>query len=296
MPRLRAMDFAARLRAAVSASSLSLEQISAELGQRGTPVSRSSLSGWQSGVSRPERPASLTALAQLEALLGLRAGELRESLPPRPQRGRSGNNLLRTEDAWNKPDSVARVMARLGAVPNDPGVPQPLSQRLHLVVDEHGHMRSLSISTLLRARVPDTRRIISVSADDSIHDAPQVVTARGATVGRFRADPPSGVSAYELLFHRPLDQGEVAVVDYTEHFPPRVGGTDLTVGMHPGARDVVLSVQFHPTRLPVEVVAFMRTKAGRPEQFLENLTGTTVQLARLDPSPGIYGIRWSWPA
>jgi len=82
------------------------------------------------------------------------------------------------------------VLARLGAVPNDPYDPLPVAQRLLLTVDEHGHMRALAISTLLQSRRNGTNRIISVSLDDEIADAPQVVNARGATVGRFRADHP----------------------------------------------------------------------------------------------------------
>lgn len=288
------MDFAARLRAAVSASDLSLEQISAALGQRGTPVSRSSLSGWQSGISRPERPASLRALAELEQLLGLEPDELRESLPPRLRRGRTASAPLDPADTWENPDAVRRVLARLGAMPNDPTDPLPVAQRLLLSVDEHGIMRSLAISTLVQSRRNGTDRLISVSTDDEIQDAPQVVNARGATVGRFRADPASAVSAYELLLPRPLDVGELAAVDYTEHFTTRADGTELTLRMHPGARLMILGVQFNADRPPAACHAFFQPGAAAPEQELERVDGPLVQLIRLDPTPGIYGIRWEW--
>lgn len=289
-----AMDFAARLRAAVSASDLTLEQIAAALEQRGTPVSRSSLSGWQSGISRPERPASLQALSSLERLLDLAPDELRASLPPRPRRGRSATAPLDTADAWDNPEAVRRVLAKLGAMPHDPTDPLPVAQRLLLMVDEHGHMRSLAISTLVQARRNRTDRLISISTDDEIQDAPQVVNARGASVGRFRADPASAVSAYELLLPRALDVGELAAVDYTEHFTARADGTDLTLRMHPGSRLMILGVQFHADRVPARCQTFFRPNTTAAEQDLGPVDGPLVQLIRLDPTPGIYGIRWEW--
>ena len=294
------MEFSARLRAAVSATSLTLEQISAALGERGTPVSVSSLSAWQSGTSRPERAGSLRALAELENLLGLTPDELLEKLPARLPRGRSSTRPLTAEEAWENPSSVTRVLSRLGAVPNDPGDPHALSQRLHLKVDEHGHMRSLAISTMLQARRNGTTRIISVTDDETIDDAPRVVTARGAKVGRFRGDPGTGISAYELLFPNPLEAGQLTLLDYTEYYPRGVDSTDLTIRIHPGAREVVLGVEFARVRLPLECRAFHQKRADAPEKPVDGLVdglsdgGSTVQLVTLDPTPGIYGIRWSF--
>lgn len=71
------MEFSARLRAAVSSTPLSLEEISAEL----------------------------------EDLLGLSRDELREKLPARLPRGRSSTQRLTPEEAWENPASVTRVLA-----------------------------------------------------------------------------------------------------------------------------------------------------------------------------------------
>jgi hypothetical protein len=102
------------------------------------------------------------------------------------------------------------------------------------------------------------------------------------------------VSAYELVLPKPIDVGQLAAIDYTEHFTPRVDGTELTIRMHPGARLMILGVQFHPDLLPASCTTFFQPRAGDPEQELEPLTGGLVQLIRLDPTPGIYGIRWTW--
>src|SRR2546421_2235054 len=82
--RLRTGPFEAALRAAIQASRLSLERIQHRLHARGTPVSITALSYWQSGRRRPERPDSLLALQQLEQVLGVPASSLSALLgPPR---------------------------------------------------------------------------------------------------------------------------------------------------------------------------------------------------------------------
>ena len=101
--------FADTLRAAIRDSGLSLDRIRDRLWQRGVTVSLATLSYWQSGRSRPERPASLRALRVLEDELGLRPGELSALLePPRP-RGQ-----------WTGPEQIA-VDALLVALDTGPG-------------------------------------------------------------------------------------------------------------------------------------------------------------------------------
>ena len=137
--------FAAGLRTAIEASTLSLEELAAELREQGTPVSTSSLSAWQSGLSVPRRAGSLVALGKLEAVLGLVPGALAGLLPAG---GRRRKAELTADDAWENPGAVARVLSRLNAVLDDPTDPEKLSHRLTLRMNEHGHMQSLTLATL----------------------------------------------------------------------------------------------------------------------------------------------------
>ncbi|MBK1785457.1 transcriptional regulator [Prauserella cavernicola] len=68
--------FAAALRAAIRARGLGLERIQYRLRRRGVPVSLATLSHWQSGRCRPERPGSLAALKYLEEVLEVPQGSL----------------------------------------------------------------------------------------------------------------------------------------------------------------------------------------------------------------------------
>ena len=127
---------------------------------------------------------------------------------------------------------------------------------------------SLTLVTLIRARRDGTSRIISISSDDEIQDAPRVVTARGARVGRFRADPATGYSAYEVLLPTAIDRGELTLVEYTEYFRAGVDGQLLGVAIGPGALDTALTVEFHADRVPVECAAYyQRSTTARPARI-----------------------------
>lgn len=68
--------FALALRTAIRVRGLGLERIQYRLRRRGVPVSLATLSHWQSGRSRPDRPNSFAALAVLEQILRVPSGAL----------------------------------------------------------------------------------------------------------------------------------------------------------------------------------------------------------------------------
>ncbi|MFD0630293.1 multiprotein-bridging factor 1 family protein [Catenulispora yoronensis] len=82
---LRTGPFAEALRAAITARGLSLDSLQRRLSDRGVRVGTATLSCWQNGRRRPERPDSLRAVSALEEILGLPGGSLLVLLgPPRP--------------------------------------------------------------------------------------------------------------------------------------------------------------------------------------------------------------------
>jgi hypothetical protein len=93
---LRTGPFAAALRAAIRARGLGLERIRYRLRNRGAPISLATLSYWQSGRCRPERPESLVALRCLEDVLEVPSGSLARLLGESSPRDRveSGRHRL----------------------------------------------------------------------------------------------------------------------------------------------------------------------------------------------------------
>lgn len=76
--------FADALRLAIRARGLGLDRIRYRLRAKGSSISLATLSHWQSGRCRPERPESLLVLKNLEEVLGVPAGSLARLLgPPR---------------------------------------------------------------------------------------------------------------------------------------------------------------------------------------------------------------------
>ena len=291
--------FPTLLRQAVAERGLPLGTLSALLREAGTPVATSTLSEWQSGHSRPERPGSLRALDELERVLGAPPGQLRSALPPRARRGRSPA-LPAPVAPWTGPPELVPLLARLGATTDDLAGPlnEPLSRRLHLSVDEHGHLASLSMSTLVRARRDGTTRIVDAGYDDEAGAVPQVVAARGAQVGRFVHDPEARLSAYELLLPRPLAAGEVALLEYTEYFTRAAPAHEVTLRATPETRDLVVRVEFHPDLVPAGLRGFHRADQHEEERGarLRHSSAPVVQLVFADPVPGFHGIAWSWDA
>jgi transcriptional regulator with XRE-family HTH domain len=290
-------DFAVLLREAVAARGLSLAALAAELRSAGAPCGVSSLSEWQSGRGRPERATSLRALDALEGILGVPAGHLRSALPTRARRGRS--RALPTPVApWTGPPELVPLLARLDATTDDLAGPlnEPVSRRLHLSLDEHGDLASLSMATLVRARRDGTTRIIDAGYDEEPDAAPRIVAARGARVGRFVHDPESRLSACELLLPRPLAAGEVALLEYTEYFAQHAHACEITLRATPETRDLVVRVEFHPDRVPTGTRGFHRADQREEEtpRRVQRSAGPVLQMVVADPEPGFHGIGWSW--
>lgn len=288
-------DFHALLRDAVTASGLSLAGLSRRLRDAGTPCAVSTLSEWQSGRSRPERPASLRALDELERLLGLPAGRLRGALPPRARRGRTPT-LPEAVAPWQGPPALVPLLARLDATTDDLAGPlnEPVSRRLHLSLGPDGHLASLSMATLIRAHREGTTRIIDAGYDEDSGSIPRIVAARGARVGRFVHDPESSLSAYELFFPRPLSVGEAALLEYTEYFREGAASREITLRATEATRDVVVRVEFDPARRPTSVRGFHRDDQTTEEHPapLRGVGTPCVHLAVADPAPGFHGIAW----
>ena len=70
-------ELAERFREALRRSGLSLDRLVVRLAEHGHQVSRTTLSNWQRGRTRPVRSDSLAAIPDLEMLLGLAPGALR---------------------------------------------------------------------------------------------------------------------------------------------------------------------------------------------------------------------------
>ncbi|THA30939.1 hypothetical protein E6R62_39050, partial [Streptomyces sp. A1136] len=141
------------LRTAFSVRGLPLQRVQHHLAHRGVKVGVTSLSYWQQGARRPQRPESLRAVKALEEVLGLPVNSLLGLLddgvsrpdPDRPP-ARSYRSLTDSSGA------VERLLA---------GIESPADGGLHTV----GHQERVRIGPGRQMRYRDSRHVVRAHRD-----------------------------------------------------------------------------------------------------------------------------------
>lgn len=295
---LRTGPFHQALRAAVAAGGLSLDRIQDRLARRGASVSVATLSSWQSGRFRPERPSSMAVLAELEQVLGLPRDALSALLgPPRP-RGRwlpAPSNRHGLAATWSGAMDVATALRRVDT--RWDGSLTRISCHTRLDLDAQGRERSMSSRQLLRAECDGPDRWITVFQLDDPGLPPSLRVQPPCRSGRVIESARNGLLVAEVLFDRPLDRGETVIVEYTlEHHLPRPYSELIQSTLHVPVREYVMEVRFDPEALPRTCHSFRSAEPGsRPqERLLRPDAIGAVHSVALGAGPCRLGIRWSW--
>lgn len=291
-------SFDEALRAAVRARGLSLERLRARLADRGLRVGVTTLSYWQRGVRRPERPESLRAVAALEEILGLPSYSLTTLLgPPRPRGAAAAHarDLRRYAATMYAPDALTSLLPEL----DDAVGKLQLDCQIHTVyIGRNRNVVRGEVLQVVRALQDVDRTVAIVWSDGAagVHDS-ELRATRSCRVGRTRRDREAGVLVGELLFDRRLRAGDTHVLGY-EHVDVGaaecrefVYGFRFPIGQH------VSVVRFHPDALPVRCRRFVAHRATGPERAAAELTldaHHSVYLSITGPKPGVAGIRWDW--
>ncbi|MEV0071923.1 MULTISPECIES: hypothetical protein [unclassified Amycolatopsis] len=290
--------FASALRAAITASGLSLDRIQARLRARGAAVSVTALSYWQSGKRQPERSGSLSAVRLLEEILDVPAGSLLGLLPPPRPRGATRRDRVGEEPLTFTRETLQPLLDRVGAS-------NMLDQQQHLkLVGLHdrceiaadGGQQAVTSRAVFQAGADGLDRWLLVYAQDDAASVPQVHAVRNCRVGRFEADSSHGILVAELLFDRPLDRGETNLIEYslTNAGPPypQCRATHYREFRRP-VREYLLEIRFAPEAEPARCWQYSRggdTTPSRRRLRLDSAHG--VHAVALDFGPGIFGIGW----
>jgi transcriptional regulator with XRE-family HTH domain len=280
------------LREAIHARGLSLERLHAHLSQRGIRVSLASLSNWQRGKCRPERSHSLRALHALEEILALPDDTLISSLgPPRP-RGRwvrQPRGALAYRDLCPVPASLQRLLGEIDHVTD--GQLEPVAYHDHFTAGASRDERAVRTHAVFRARKSGVDRHVAIHYNEHGR-LPDRWSTSFCRPGRVRTDEAAGLTTMELLFDRPLEQGETYVVEYTFGY-----SGDGPESSHYNrwfrfpSHSYLLTVQFEQAARPVR--CFRTRDAGDVAEL--RLSGwNAVHLAQPGVAPGVHGIRWEW--
>ncbi|SER25628.1 PE-PGRS family protein [Actinokineospora terrae] len=290
---LRTGPFEVALDTAIEASGLTLDRLCRRLSDRGITVSRTAISYWRSGRSRPERAESLVALGVLEEVLGLPSSSLVALLGGRRPRGGATSRppgTLSRRELW---PSCGRLLTGLDAAPD--GQLDYLGVNDLLVVDDRTGERRQRIRLVVRATADRVDRcVVCHETDDPDFTAPTLLGATFARLGRARHDPTTRSLVAEFLFDRPLNRGEDAVVEYDLRLPQ---GQPIDHIYRRFPRPVGLyTMQLRFLGVPpARVRRYDRVGLRGPEQHVEDLwIGAAGTTALVIPAvrPGTVGVRW----
>lgn len=287
-------SFARLLRTAVSASELTLADLADRLEASGHPVSRSTLSAWQSGRSVPTRRAARAAVPALEEALGLGAGVLTAAVEPRPVPDRV---LLQPEvrPPWARSAAARQLLAQLDTHPEDPTKPQQLSLRFRVHLDAEGRQEAMHFSVLLRGGAATSDRLVPLVRLEQLPSLPGLPLLYGATLGRVRARPSLGLVAFELLLDEPIGPDEETLVEYLVPVPAPSPQQWIRTEVGSSLRELTLQAVFSAGRHPEQVRFTAQTgQAATAESRVVEGSEGSYQAALLDPAPGGYGLEWSW--
>lgn len=289
------------LRAALAVRGLPLHRVQHHLAHRGIKVGVTSLSYWQQGARRPQRPESLRAVRALEEVLELPGNSLLRLLDvgengsrsdvERPA-ARSYRSLLDVSD------TVERLLAELEA-PTDGG--------LHTV----GHHERVRIGARRELMARESQHIVRAHRDGidrylAIHHGDQgcdparvrVSALENCRTGRVRWEAETGVVIAELLFDARLRASDTHLFSYG--FDDGTGGasSEYVRGFTYAGGQYVLQVSFDDGALPVRCRRFAQATTGAPRGARTDLTLSgrhrTVHLVEQGVRPGILGIDWDW--
>ena len=292
---LRTGPFSAALRAALAARGLALHRVQHRLAQRGIRVGVTSLSYWQRGVRRPERPESLRAVTALEEVLELPPHALTRLIGPRATSGRPPARPYRT---LLEPAAALESLLASLAAPADGGLHTVIHYE-HVHIGAHRELAARDSQHVVRAHRDGVDRYLAIHHGDPGCDTEQV-RVRGlgnCRVGRIRRHGASGVIVVELLFDGRLRVGETTVLGYRFEDGTGAPSHEYVRGFTYGGGQYVLQVGFDRAALPVHCRRFARPSATAPREAVADLTLNahgSVHLVEQQIRPGVLGITWEW--
>lgn len=283
--------FAAALSRAIGASGLSLGRIRARLAANGNPVSMTTLSYWRSGARHPESAASLSAVDDLERILGLRAGELSALVRPTARLGVLPAPRMPFDEERERRETEETLLA-LRAAPQESL--RDVSTWMTVFVGADGAIER----TEYRCLVQVTRGVVTELplidvAPEETDEISVVGDVLGGRLDREYRHPGRLLSGIVIALDEPVGPGETAVFGFTERLPPG----------YPRRRSA-----WHATARPAkEMVIWVRFPAGAEPDWCEEyvemegevevsrplaLRGRAAHAVRHGFGPGLLGIRW----
>ncbi|MEU5475055.1 hypothetical protein [Streptomyces lydicus] len=296
---LRTGPFHLALRSALTARGLALTRVQHKLAQRGITIGVTSLSYWQQGARRPQRPESLRAVRALEEVLDLPAYSLHRLLVPEGGRPEAERPAARSYRSLVAPAGTLQRLFTELEIPADGGL-HTVGHHERVRIGPARRLAERESLQVVRAHRDGVDRYVAIHRGETGCDPSRVRVRAGENcrLGRVRGDAEAGVVVAELLFDTRLRAGETHVFGYA--FEDGSGGpsAEYLRGFSFAGGQYVLQVRFDEAALPVRCRRFAQASAGAPRSAQQELTLSglhhAVHLVEQGVRPGILGIGWDW--
>lgn len=286
-------EFHAAFRDAINARGFSLARLHETLRARGNGVSMATLSYWRSGRRRPEGVQSLTALADIEVILGLRSGALTRLLGSTNRTGPVGPNLFPIDEQGLEL-AVMDAFDAMGA--EYPDTSRELTTHSITDVDEHGNVAHCTTRSIIQSTVGTVRSIpfLELTPGEPT-PAPIIEAVSGGRIAARYSHPSGEVHGVLFELDMPLTAPDTAIVEWSVDFPPgyppqRDSGHALAMK----CRELLVWTRFHPDAVPDHVEERVDTPTGLVTTELDLGGRTSVHQVRRAFGPGALGIAWSY--
>lgn len=280
---------AAALHAAIARRGVTLVWLKERLSERGSPVSLTTLSYWRSGRRRPEGTSSLTALEEIEDLLGLVPGELLDLVGDHRRTVPVGEPASFHDDGLLT--AVHETLHELGtsAVRNL----RDLSATVVVDVDAEGRLRRRHTRILVQATSGTITDIPYTDSSPEPTDlSMEIVAGAGVRVGRRHDHPGGRVFGVVFELEEPLTAPDTAILDWCTELPegfPTI--REVAHGVARKNRETLIWVRFAPEAPPDWVEEF--SDDGSPP-VLREVSRSSVHSVRRGFGPGSFGLRWGY--
>ncbi|MBC9724691.1 hypothetical protein [Streptomyces sp. TRM68367] len=296
---LRGGPFHVALRAAIAARGLPLQRVQHHLSRHGVKVGVTSLSYWQQGARRPQRPESLRAVRALEEILHLPEESLIRLLAESAERAAGQRPGARSYRSLVAASGVLdQLLAELDWAAD--GGLHNLGHHERVRIGARRELAGREAQYIVRAHRDGADRFVAVHHGDP-GCVPERMTVRAlenCRTGRVRLHHDTGVLAAELFFDTRLRAGDTFLFRY--------GVEDGTAGVSreylrgfgaPGGQ-YVLQVGFDAQAVPVRCRRFTQHSAAAPRSGRQELAISerhrSVHLVVPRVRSGVVGIEWDW--
>ncbi|NUQ97400.1 MAG: hypothetical protein HOY79_12905 [Streptomyces sp.] len=296
---LRGGPFHVALRAAIAARGLPLQRVQHHLSRYGVKVGVTSLSYWQQGARRPQRPESLRAVRALEEILQLPEESLIRLLAEADEPSCAGRSAGRSYRSLVEASGVLeRLLAELGS-PLDGGL-HTLGHHERIRIGAHRELAGRESHHIVRAHKDGVDRFVAVHHGDPgcAPERMRVHALENCRAGRVRVHHDTGVLVAELLFDTRLRAGDTFLFRYGIEDGTAGVSREYIRGFGPAGGQYALQVRFDEQALPSRCHRFAQHSPAAPRSGRQELPLSgrhhSVHLVEPRVRTGVVGIGWDW--